>query len=281
MTKHVEIFSKDTMAGLHGYPDGDDQMFSSRTVPELLRAIQGMMTEARDLDVPRLSTRINTSAPPPGQRPGHRFGEETGGIYGNKDHGMLAREAERIYARIQQFRAGIDASDERSGSPGLRRLRSDPRAETIRQQTLTDQRQSRRDAEARIMKEKQTMLNLEDAATSATATEGTSAPARKASKKVAKKAKKTKKTKAAKPAKKVKAAKAAKKGGGAGRASYDENHKITWTGKENPRREGSAAYDRLEKVRKHGGKTVKTHRANGGRDATLTFAVKNGLAKVA
>ena len=93
------------------------------------------------------------------------------------------------------------------------------------------------------------------------------------------KAKKAKaKAKKAKPAKK--AAKKAAKGNGATRARFNPDHKIQVLVRDNPRRKGSAAHDRLEKVLKSGGKSVKAFLDGGGRSATLGFAVENKLVKV-
>lgn len=78
---------------------------------------------------------------------------------------------------------------------------------------------------------------------------------------VAKKAKKAKKAKAA-PAKKA----------GAARTKFPDDAKVTWVAKENPAREGSARFDRYEKLRKGSGKTVKALLASGVPSATIANA---------
>lgn len=204
-------------------------------------------------------------------------------------HSEFVRECQAIYGVIKRFRAGLDASDEKqTGSPGLRRLRSSPRAEEIRQQTLRDNASAR---EAALRKKgRQTMLKLEDtkpadgASAATTGTEGEAAAPKKEKtmKTTAKKANARKSVKGKTTAKKT-AKKAAKKATGAKRTrtTYDMAAKITWiSGAENPRRKGGAAFDRLEKVRTSSGKTVESFKAKGGREATLTFAVKHKLAKV-
>lgn len=81
---------------------------------------------------------------------------------------------------------------------------------------------------------------------------------------VAKKAKKAAK-KAAKPA-------AKKAAGSATRTKFPEDAKVTWVAKENPAREGSARFDRYEKLRKGSGKTVKALLASGVPSATIANA---------
>lgn len=75
-----------------------------------------------------------------------------------------------------------------------------------------------------------------------------------------------------------KAAAKAKKAGGK-RSLFATDAKITWLGKDNPARDGSGKHDRIENVRKHGGKTVATFLSRG-KHGTLGWCVKNGLAKV-
>lgn len=62
--------------------------------------------------------------------------------------------------------------------------------------------------------------------------------------------------KAAKKKVPVKAAKKKAASNGATRSKFDENSKVTFIAKENPAREGSARWDRYEKLRKNSGKTV-------------------------
>lgn len=95
-------------------------------------------------------------------------------------------------------------------------------------------------------------------------------------------AKKAAKTNARKPvAKKAATKKAAKKAGGGGRrTAFADDAKITRTGKDNPAREGSGRYKRIQNVLSHNGKTVKTYRATG-KGGTLGWCVKAGLVKVA
>jgi len=85
-----------------------------------------------------------------------------------------------------------------------------------------------------------------------------------------------------KVAKKTPAKKAAKKGA-VGVSRFSDDAKITWMGKDNPAREGTSRFDKIETVRKHNGKTVKTYKAarDGKGGGTLSLCVKMGLAKVA
>jgi membrane protein involved in colicin uptake len=240
--------------------DQEDPMYTSRTVPELLRAIQHLLTTARHAGL-SLTSKVRTGAPPPGQEPGFRQGPETGGIYASKDHAMLAREAQRLHDEMRRHS---------QGSPGLRRLRDHPEAEAIRQSVLADNAGARRDAEARISREKNTMMT--DAAATTEAPAGNGGKKKAAKKKVAKKAKKA----AAK-----KTAKKAAGGERAARTTYDMSKTFTWTGGENPRRKGSAAYDRLEMLRRNSGKTLEKIVSLGGRVATVSNAVKMKVGKVA
>jgi hypothetical protein len=96
-----------------------------------------------------------------------------------------------------------------------------------------------------------------------------------AKKAVAKKAKKT--VAAAKKNGNGKAA--AANGNGKGRSRFDEDAKIQWVGEEIPGREGTGRYQRIENVKKHGGKTVATY-LKSGPSKTLRWCVNNGLAKV-
>jgi len=64
------------------------------------------------------------------------------------------------------------------------------------------------------------------------------------------------------------------------RSKFDETAKISWTGKDNPFREGSGRHERTEKVRTASGQTVKTFLSKGGKSSTLGYCVKNKLAKV-
>jgi hypothetical protein len=238
----------------------EDPMYSSRTVPELLRAIQHLLTVARNRGILGLTSKVRTGAPHPRQEPGFRFGEESGGIYAARDHAMLAKEAQRLHDEIQRHS---------SGSPGLRRLRDHPQAEAIRQSVLTDNESARHDAAARIARENKTMNEAAATTEAPAATSGKKAAKKKAVKKPAKKAAAAKKT-----------AKKAAGGPRAARTSYDMSKTFTWTGKENPRRKGSAAYDRLETLRKNSGKTLEKIVSLGGRVATVSNAVKMGLGKV-
>ena len=92
----------------------------------------------------------------------------------------------------------------------------------------------------------------------------------KTTKKTAKKTAKTAKTKTAKKA----------KGTGTPRSKYDPASKISWIGKENPYREGSGRFERVELLRKSNGKTVDTYLKNGGRGSTLSHCVGAKLVKV-
>lgn len=65
------------------------------------------------------------------------------------------------------------------------------------------------------------------------------------------------------------------------RSSFDEKSKIVKTGKENPAREKSGKYNRIDNVLKHNGKTVGLYLGAGkGKTGTLSACVKLGLVKV-
>jgi hypothetical protein len=237
----------------------EDPMYSSRTVPELLRAIQYLLTVARGLEM-KLTSDVRTGAPAPGQAPGFRYGPASSGIYTTKDHGKLVKEAQRLHDAVLREQRNSP------GSPGLRRLRAHPQAEAIRQSVLADNSGARREAVARMREND--MSDTEGAAPAAPAKKTAKKAAKKAAKKVAKKA----------------APKKAKKAAGerAARTSYDLTKTFTWAnGKDNPRRKGSAAYDRLEMLRRNSGKTLEKIVSLGGRLATVSNAVKMGLGKVA
>lgn len=94
--------------------------------------------------------------------------------------------------------------------------------------------------------------------------------------KTAKKAGKPAK-KAAKPAAKKAAGKPAKKAAG-----FPDDATIKWgAGKKNPAREGKGRHDRIEKVIKSSGKTVKAFIASGGNPTTLRNCVSQKLCSVA
>lgn len=224
-----------------------DPMFTSRTRNELLRVIQSMLTEARHIGL-NIPTQI-----------------ATGSREVTYDHRVLANEAARIHAVLENYR------DEPRGSPGLRRLRNSPQAETIRQDVLSDNKRARQEA----------VRKMESTMNDATAT---------AAEPVAKKAKKAKAKKAApKKAAKKTAKKSSKKAAGgaatarAPRMSFDENATISLKKTlqdANPRRAGSEAHGRLEVLRKHHGKTVKAYLGKGGVNQTLINMVKAGEASV-
>jgi hypothetical protein len=213
--------------------------FRSRTTPELTRLYNGMSTTASDLGMPhQRQTEFETPE-------------------------ALIVACETLERQIEEFRAGLNASDEaQTGSPGLRRLRSHPEAETIRQATLADNADARTDV-AHRMEEERTMSETGTAP----------APAEGGKKKAAKK--KTAK-KAAAPKKAAKTAKAA----GAGRAgAIPDDAKITVVAKENPRRKGTGQHDRFAILMKHHGKTVGDYMKKGERP-TLNLAVERGEVKV-
>ena len=66
--------------------------------------------------------------------------------------------------------------------------------------------------------------------------------------------------------------KAAAKKSSTPRTKFPPEAKITWVAKENPAREGSARYDRYEKLRKASGKTVDTAIKSGVPSATIANA---------
>jgi hypothetical protein len=217
--------------------------FRSRTTPELTRLYNGMSTTASDLGMPH--ERQTEFASPE----------------------ALIAACEALEQQITEFRAGLNTSDEaQTGSPGLRRLRSHPEAEAIRQATLADNAGARAEAVHRIEEEK----TMSDTATAPAAAEG--AP------------KKAKKAKTAKTAKKAAAPKkAAAKAAGAGRAgAIPDDAKITVSAavlKENPRRKGTGQFDRMAVLIKHHGKTVGEYMKKGERP-TLNHAVERGEVKV-
>jgi len=88
--------------------------------------------------------------------------------------------------------------------------------------------------------------------------------------------------------KKAKAAKAAKpvrakvsNGNGATRTRLDPEARVTATGKDNPFRENSGSYKRVETVYKLSGQTVKSILSKGGLKPTTLSTMKNlGLVKI-
>jgi outer membrane biosynthesis protein TonB len=75
----------------------------------------------------------------------------------------------------------------------------------------------------------------------------------------------------------AKAKKAASNGG----SRLDPEAKVVKTGKENPFREGTESWERINIVLKSSGQTVKTIRAKAGlKPTTLNTAIKEGLVKV-
>jgi hypothetical protein len=75
--------------------------------------------------------------------------------------------------------------------------------------------------------------------------------------------------------------KVAKKSDGNGVSRIPMEAKITWTGKENPFKEGSGAYDRTELVRKASGKTHETiGKIKGIRSSTLRTLLNMELIRV-
>jgi hypothetical protein len=196
-----------------------------------------------------------------------------------KDKRELEEACADLDKKIKEHGAGLDAPREQAegstvpegAGPGLKRLRDSPNAETIRQQTLTEQHEASAEAEAAASQES----SMNTAAQ--TTGNGVASPKRAAAPKKAK-AKKAAAPKKAKAAKKVKAAKAAKTAGRP-RATVDENQKILEVS-ENPKREGTGAHERFEALRKAKGKTIKTFLANGGNLTTLKNAVKAKKAKI-
>jgi hypothetical protein len=79
------------------------------------------------------------------------------------------------------------------------------------------------------------------------------------------------------------AAKAKRKNGPRGpRLQVDPNAKVMKTGEENPYREGSDAYKRVEQVLKYSGQTVKTVKGKSGlKPTTISTMVKLGLIRLA
>jgi membrane protein involved in colicin uptake len=224
--------------------------FKLHTDDELKRLYSGMCTVAKDIGMP-YERRSDFATP-----------------------AALLAECEELERRLENFRAGINTSEEgaqEQGSPGLRRLRSHPQAEEIRQQTLADNLSARQEAERKIQEEKYTMS--EDTA-------GAAAPAAPKAAKKAKKAAAPKKAakKAAAP-KKAAAAKAANSSARAG--AIPGTAKITLSAaalKENPRRKGTIQHERFAVLQKFHGKTVDEFLKKGERTA-LNNAIARGEAK--
>lgn len=209
----------------------DDPMFSSRTDYELCRTYDGIIVAARQRGLTIERVKPN-----------------------GREH--LLKLVKDAHQQLEEFQVP-------QGSPGLRRLRNSPQAETIRLATVAD---NKRKLES-VME---------------TQTPETAAPAVK--KKAAKKAAAPKKVaKAAKKAAPKKAAKKAGNGERAPRLTFAEDAIITVPKAlldANPRREGSEAHTRLEAVRKAHGKTVKQYLAKGGVNQTLINATKEHGVKV-
>lgn len=94
-----------------------------------------------------------------------------------------------------------------------------------------------------------------------------------------KKTSKAKSTARRSPAKKT-AARSKARSGVAKPRGFEETSVISVKLKENPRRKGSKAYARLEKLLKAGGKTVKAFLSGGGQTGTLRNAVNKKWATV-
>jgi hypothetical protein len=170
-------------------------------------------------------------------------------------------------------------------SPGLRRLRSSPRAEAIRRAVLADQARARRAAAGR----EQTMTDDTQATTEAGTAEAAATETPAPSKKTAprwhrpsvhavgspamhagpKKAAPKKKAAAV-----TKAKKAAPKAGNGAIAPLDAIIRVET--KENPRRPGTVQHERYEKLKRFGGKTVQAYLAAGGHRTALNYAVAGG-----
>jgi hypothetical protein len=212
----------------------EDPMFKSRTDNELLRMWNGMLHAARECGV-------------------DVTGVENVREFSGREH--LLRECQSLHTRLEKFKSGVDHGDE---TPGLRRLRSSPTAENIRQRVLSDQKAARRAATSKRE------INMTDADTA-------TAPAPKKAR--------AKKAAAKKAAPKKAAAKTAKRAVGA--AKFDESAKITMLVSENPRREGTGAHERFKLLMRWGGKTVGGFLKAGGKRSTLNRAVAEKVAKVA
>jgi hypothetical protein len=162
-------------------------------------------------------------------------------------------------ALIRQFRSGIDEQDAKKG-------------------VAADVAESDNVTSVKSPKSKKTSAKKSTKAAPAEAAEtsGEATVAKTAKKATAKKATK-------KPAAKKAVKKAASKGNGAARGSrFPDEAKITWgAGKKNPAREGGGRAERIEKVIKSSGKTVKAFIAGGGNPQTLRNCVKAKLCTVA
>jgi hypothetical protein len=227
-----------------------EPMFKSRTNDELMRAFNGMLAEAREkgIDV-TAEAAVREFA-----------GRES-----------LLQHCTRLHTRIRGLTAHVGAG------PGLRRLRSDSRAETTRQHVLADQQVARSAAAT----QRKTAMSEDTATDTATTTAAAKkAPAKKAPAKKAPAKKAPAKKAPAKKAPAKKAAAAAGSTGGGGRAFADDAV-ITVVAAENPRREGTAPHDRFKVVMKHNGKTVGQFLKAGGETRALRRAVSEKLAKVA
>lgn len=158
-------------------------------------------------------------------------------------------------------------------SPGLRRLRNDPRAEDIRQATLADNVAARQLAESTMNDETNTTVSAESADTRpAGKRRATKAKSVKAAGKGKGKAKKAPK---AGKAKKVKAP-AKKRAANAPRTSANDDKVIKVKAKENPRRAGTVQFERFAQIMKFNGKTEGAFKKSGGDSTALNRARKEG-----
>jgi len=97
----------------------------------------------------------------------------------------------------------------------------------------------------------------------------------------AKKARASGKKKAAAGTNSKKAKKTVAKAKAGNRSRLDPEAKVTWTGKENPYRESSEVWERVETVRKSSGQTVKTVQGKEGvKPSTLTTLKRMGLISI-
>ena len=173
------------------------------------------------------------------------------GLLSDKRRGAMTRCCEILRARLRRPVASSEATT--NVSPGMRRLRASPSAESVRQQTLLDQEHGRREALARIQREGEKTMND----TTTAATETVAAAPKKA------------------PAKKPAKAKA-KAGGAGGAAKLADDKRIVVKTKENPRREGTGQYKRYETILKYSGKTVAEYLKGKGDRTALTRAHDEG-----
>lgn len=189
----------------------------------------------------------------------------------------LAERRDRVMACLSLYgllhKSDNVLQDSRT-TPGLRRLRNDPRAEDVRQQTLADWNAAQQWATTERQQLEKTMNDEVNGAAVTDDPKQQRKPRKAAKVKAAGKNKGKAKGKAKKAPAPKKVKKAPGKRAAAPRASDDDNRKIVVKTKENPRRAGTVQFERYAAIVKHNGKTVATYKKNGGDSTALSRAIK-------